>query len=282
MGCLQHEDGKRTYCDNATDKLVERELSDSPGINHLDLFSGIGGFSKGIADAGIKVNKHYFSEVDKNAINIYKRNFPGAINVGSITDVRGGELGRIDIITFGFPCQDLSIAGKRAGLGGARSGLFFEAVRLIQECRPKYFIAENVKGLFSSNGGKDFTIVLKTLTDLGLYSIEWQLLNSKNFGVPQNRERVFIIGHLGGEPARKVFPIESSNGQDPIELTTAECPTLTDPCHNSIRLMNEYRIRRLRQLKQNDFKRFKMGGRNMGQMESVCQILPGKKRVGMP
>ena len=115
-------------------------------LNYLDLFSGIGGFSKGLQKAGIKYGKHYFSEIDKYAIEVYQRHFPGAEPVGDISGVKGKRFGKIDLITFGFPCQDLSLAGKREGMEGARSGLFFEATRLIRELKPSIFIFENVKG----------------------------------------------------------------------------------------------------------------------------------------
>jgi len=183
-------------------------------MNYLDLFSGIGGFALGFERAGWKFNNHYFSEIDKHAIKIYQRHFPSAVGVGDIAGVRPEELGQIDLITFGFPCQDLSIAGKRAGLGGSRSGLFFEAMRLIKFLRPSIFIFENVKGLLTSNRGQDFETVLREIADIGIYECEWQLLNTSWF-LPQNRERVYFIGHLGERGGRKVFPI----GEDGKEFT---------------------------------------------------------------
>lgn len=123
-------------------------------MNYLDLFSGIGGFSKGLQDAGVKFNNHFFSEIDKNAISIYQEHFPNAIGVGDVSTIRDvSHFGKIDLITFGFPCQDLSIAGKGRGLEGSRSGLFYEAMRLVRELKPTYFIFENVKGLLTNNGG---------------------------------------------------------------------------------------------------------------------------------
>jgi DNA (cytosine-5)-methyltransferase 1 len=118
--------------------------------------------------------------------------------------------GRINLITFGFPCQDLSIAGKRKGLDGKRSGLFFEAIRIIKECTPNIFIFENVKGLLSSNESKDFEVVLRAISDLRLYECEWQLLNTKWF-LPQNRERIYFIGHLRGFSGQKIFPVTESD-----------------------------------------------------------------------
>lgn len=176
----------------------------------LELFSGIGGFAKGFLEAGFKFDKHYFSEIDKHAIANYKYNFKNAESIGSVTDVRGDEIERPDIITFGFPCQDLSIAGKRKGFHGERSSLFYQAMRIINEVKPDIFIFENVKGLFSSNGGKDFTAVLRTIADIGLYECEWQLVNTK-WVLPQNRERVYFIGHLRGTSQPRVFPFREND-----------------------------------------------------------------------
>lgn len=193
-------------------------------MNYLDLFSGIGGFALGFERAGWKFNNHYFSEIDKNAIKIYQQHFPTAVGIGNITGVRPEELGKIDLVTFGFPCQDLSVAGKRAGLGGSRSGLFFEAMRLIKHLRPGIFIFENVKGLLTSNRGQDFETVLREIADIGLYECEWQLLNTSWF-LPQNRERVYFIGHLTGDSRGKVFPIGEGTPKSFRELGGA-VPTL--------------------------------------------------------
>jgi DNA (cytosine-5)-methyltransferase 1 len=179
------------------------------GIVLLDLFSGTGGFVKGFLEAGYTFRKHYFSEVDKYAIANYSHNFNDATYAGPVETITGG-IEHPDIITFGFPCQDLSVAGGRAGLEGSRSGLFFEAVRIVRQHQPRVFVFENVKGLLSSNGGKDFEIVLKAIADLGLYDCEWQLLNTRWF-LPQNRERVYFVGHLRGESTRQVFPFQESD-----------------------------------------------------------------------
>ena len=174
-------------------------------INLLDLFSGIGGFHLGLERAGFKVNA-FNSEIDKHAIDVYKNNFKNSTYVGSVTDVRGRDLPRIDAITFGSPCQDFSIAGKGKGMGGERSSLILEAIRIIEECRPRFFIWENVKGTFSSNSGEDFAAILQAFANLGDYRIEWQLLNTKWF-LPQNRERVYLVGYLRGKPGRDIYPI---------------------------------------------------------------------------
>ena len=163
-------------------------------INQLDLFSGIGGFHLGFERAGYKVTS-WFSEVDKHAIAVYQHQFKDATYVGSVRDVRGAGLPKIDLLTFGSPCQDFSQAGNRRGLEGDRSSLISEAIRLIGECRPRVFIWENVKGAFSSNDGADFAAILQAFVDIGGYRLEWQLLNTSWF-LPQNRERVYLVGHL--------------------------------------------------------------------------------------
>ena len=162
-------------------------------ITQLDLFSGIGGFHLGFERAGYEVES-YFSEIDKHAVAVYKHRFKNSTYVGSVTDVRGAELPKIDLITFGSPCQDFSLAGKRKGLSGDRSGLITEAIRLIGECRPSVFIWENVKGSFSSNDGEDFAAILQEFTNIGGYRLEWQLLNT-SWVLPQNRERVYFVGY---------------------------------------------------------------------------------------
>lgn len=181
-------------------------------INQLDLFSGIGGFHLGFERAGYEVTS-YFSEVDKHAIAVYKHQFPNSTYVGSVTDVRGGDLPNIDLITFGSPCQDFSLAGKRKGMEGQRSSLILEAIRLIRECRPSVFVWENVKGTFSSNDGADFWAIIQAFTDIGGYRLEWQLLNTSWF-LPQNRERIYLVGYSAttGRDWRGVFPIGEDDG----------------------------------------------------------------------
>lgn len=187
-------------------------------INHLDLFSGIGGFHLGFKKAGYKVNA-FFSEIDKHAIAVYQNQFKDSTYVGSVTDVRGGDLPRIDLITFGSPCQDFSLAGKRKGMSGDRSSLISEAIRLIDECRPRVFVWENVKGAFSSNSGEDFAGIIQAFADLGGYRLEWQLLNTAWF-LAQNRERIYLVGYLGRPRhySGSVFPINETSGKDiPME-----------------------------------------------------------------
>ena len=181
-------------------------------INQLDLFSGIGGFHLGFERAGYEVTS-YFSEIDKHAVAVYQHKFKDATYVGSVTDVRGADLPNIDLITFGSPCQDFSLAGKRKGMDGERSSLILEAIRLITECQPRAFVWENVKGTFSSNDGEDFAAILQAFANIGGYRLEWQLLNTSWF-LPQNRERIYLVGY-STTPKRDwggVFPIGETRG----------------------------------------------------------------------
>ena len=172
----------------------------------IDLFSGIGGFSLGFQKAGFQFTEHYFSEIDKHAIANYKHNFPHAKYIGDITSIHGGDFTGIDVITFGSPCQDFSLAGKREGLKGAKSSLIQHAIALIAHVRPGLFVWENVKGAFSSNAGADFWAIIKAFANIGGYRLEFQLLNTK-WLLPQNRERIYLIGHLAGRSIPGVFPI---------------------------------------------------------------------------
>ena len=172
----------------------------------IDLFSGIGGFSLGFQRAGYEFTEHYFSEIDKHAIANYKNNFPNAKNLGDITTIQPADIAGADIITFGSPCQDFSLAGKRAGLAGAKSSLIEYAIALIADIRPSIFIWENVKGTFSSNARADFWAIIQAFANLGDYTIEWQLLNT-SWVLPQNRERIYLVGHLAERSQPGVFPI---------------------------------------------------------------------------
>ena len=186
-------------------------------MNFLDLFSGIGGFRLGLEMAGHECVGHI--EIDKYANQSYraihqpKESEFFHEDITKITDesIRGLRGRGIDIIAGGFPCQAFSIAGARKGFKDTRGTLFFDIARMARIIRPKYLFLENVKGLLSHDNGDTFEIILRTLDELG-YDAEWQVLNSKDY-VPQNRERVFIIGHLRGERTRKVFPITGTNSK---------------------------------------------------------------------
>ena len=169
-------------------------------ITAVSLFAGVGGFDLALERAGVKVVASV--EWDKNAQEVLRRHFPDSTIFGDISGVTGEQLiaagfePRNGIITGGFPCQDLSVAGKRAGLGGQRSGLFWEIGRILDETRAQNFILENVPGLLSSNQGADMAVVLEALVKRG-YRIAYRVLDAKYFGVPQRRRRVFIVGSLG-------------------------------------------------------------------------------------
>jgi DNA (cytosine-5)-methyltransferase 1 len=200
-------------------------------MKYFSMFSGIGGFELGIENATRNIMhskgggsaKHNtetrvgycvgYSEIDKYAIATYQSHFGGHRNYGDATKINARELPDFDLLVGGFPCQAFSIAGKRHGFDDTRGTLFFDIARICAEKRPRHLVLENVKGLLSHDSGKTFTTIIGILADLG-YFVEWQILNSKNFGVPQNRERVFIVGHIGGEPRRKVFPIFGTDGQN--------------------------------------------------------------------
>lgn len=154
-----------------------------------------------------------FSEIDKYAVQIYKNHFTEHINYGDATRIIPEQLPDFDLLCGGFPCQAFSIAGKRLGFDDTRGTLFFEIARILKVKRPRMFLLENVKGLLSHDNGRTFKTIITTLVELG-YGVEWQVLNSKDFGVPQNRERVFIVGHLGGIGGGKVFPICGTDTTD--------------------------------------------------------------------
>ena len=172
----------------------------------IDLFSGIGGFALGFQRAGYQFTEHYFSEIDKQAIANYKYNFPHAKNLGDIITIQSADIAGADIITFGSPCQDFSLAGKRAGLKGNKSSLIQHAIALITLVRPSIFIWENVKGAYSSNAGADFWALFQAFANIDGYRFEQQLLNT-SWLLPQNRERIYLIGHLTGRSIPGVFPI---------------------------------------------------------------------------
>jgi DNA (cytosine-5)-methyltransferase 1 len=168
----------------------------------VSLFAGVGGFDLALERNGVKVVASV--EIDKKASEVLAKHFPDSKLFGDIQEVSGEQLisagfdPRKGIIVGGFPCQDLSIAGKRSGLAGKRSGLFWEICRLLDETRAQNFILENVPGLLSSNQGRDMAAVVEALVERG-YGIAWRVLDAQHFGVPQRRKRVFIVGCLGDD-----------------------------------------------------------------------------------
>lgn len=210
------------------------------------LFDGIGGFPLAAARYGIKTL--WTSDIDPACEAVTKVRFPNAVQLGDITKINGREIEPVDIISGGSPCQDLSVAGKRAGLEGARSGLFMEMVRIIREMRdatgklPRYVLWENVPGAYSSNGGEDFRAVVEEFCrcadrsadvprparwgNAGCvmgneYSFAWRTLDAQFWGVPQRRRRIYAVLDLGGQRAPKILFVENGLRGDPAESGTA-------------------------------------------------------------
>lgn len=214
-------------------------------MTFLDLFAGVGGFRRGLERSGhtcvghveidMYANRSYMAmygllpckgktKGDGNILWLCHReedecgNQPREWFAKDIKQLTAGEIPTAEIWAFGFPCTDISVSGRMAGLHGTRSGLFFEVARLLKgtdaENKPQYLLIENVKHLLSSNGGRDFTTVLTELWEAG-YDCEWYVVNSRDFGVPQHRERVYLVGYLGGRRGRNLFPV---SGTDPAPV----------------------------------------------------------------
>ncbi len=231
-------------------------------MKFLDFFAGIGGFRKGMEAAGHECVG--FCEFDKWAVASYtsmhliteeQRQYLSTLTLkqrqkeilkdeyrngewyaNDIRRVYAGDIPKADCWCFGFPCQDISVAGKQAGFQGNRSSLFFRVMYLIgqleEESKPAYLFIENVKNLLSVNGGWDFARLLIEM-ERGGYDAEWQLLNSKDFGVPQNRERCFIIGHLRSRSTAEIFPVERADRENSISIINRkeELPRFIDLCY---------------------------------------------------
>jgi len=215
-------------------------------MKFISLFAGIGGFDLALENLGHECV--YANDFNKYAAQIYDKNFSkgqspsprinnggnesginnsdgngrradtsnlgGRIDQRDITQVQTSEIPDHDLLCGGFPCQSFSIAGNRRGFDDTRGTMFFEIARILRDKKPRYLILENVKGLLSHDGGRTFKTIITTLVELG-YDLQWQVLNSKNFGVPQNRERVFIIGHLRGGSRPEIFPIGYNRSKTP-------------------------------------------------------------------
>ena len=167
-------------------------------ITFGELFAGVGGFSLGFERAGWSCR--FQVEWDAHCQQVLAHHWPEVPRFGDVCDVNGAELPPVDVLSFGSPCQDLSVAGKRAGLEGGRSGMFYEATRIIKEMRnatrnqyPRVAVWENVPGAFTSNAGRDFGAVLDEMVDCGALVVEWAVLDAQNFGVPQRRRRIFLV-----------------------------------------------------------------------------------------
>jgi len=186
-------------------------------LKAFSLFSGIGGFDLALKRNGVELVGA--CEIDKYARQVYGKHFPGVKIWQNATTINPKEIPDHSIFVAGFPCQAFSIAGNRRGFNDTRGTLFFEIQKIVEEKLPSILLLENVLGLLSHEKGRTFATILDTLDAMG-YDVEWQVLNSKYF-VPQNRERVFIVGHLRGKRARKIFPIggdDKKNNGSQIEM----------------------------------------------------------------
>lgn len=212
------------------------ENDQSNGYRVASFFSGIGGFDLGFEQAGFKIN--FQCEVDSFCQDILRRHWPGIPLFKNIIEVKDADVPISDVWVGGFPCQDLSLArmAKRDGLRGSKSSLFYEFARLVGAAKPRVFVIENVPGLLSSHKGRDFGVLLHTLAELG-YAIGWRTLNSQHFGVPQSRQRVYIVGCRGDwtgpgqilfEPKRGEGDSEES-GQDGQKSAAAFKKIVGDP-----------------------------------------------------
>lgn len=235
------------------------------------MFTGVGGFELGLENAGSSTNllgrwnentrssqdiqsdgnkssnettpNNFrcvgFSEIDKYANQLLAKRFPDVPNFGDCTKIEADKLPDFDMLCGGFPCQSFSIAGKRRGFEDTRGTMFFHIARILEFKKPKIVFLENVKGLLNHNKGETFKVIIQTLSELG-YDVQWMVLNSKFFGVPQNRERVFIIGSLRGQPRPEILPFrESSSRNDAKDCSATITSSYKKGCNNHNQLVKE-------------------------------------------
>ena len=193
-------------------------------MRFVSLFAGVGGFDLGFELAGMECVGQV--EIDKNARKVLDRNWPDVPKHDDVTTAKEwasdiGLIGGVDIVCGGFPCQDVSKAGKRAGLAGKRTGLFWDALSFATHVEAEWFVLENVPGLLSSNNGWDFGVVITAMADAGYRHIEWRVLDSQFFGVAQRRRRLFIVGSLGKRSGRAVL-VESPGMSGDFEQVNAQ------------------------------------------------------------
>lgn len=198
--------GDYVVCENMDTKKK------SKGLTYFSLFSGIGGFEVGIQKAIPYAKCVGFSEIDPYAKSIYQKHFKNHRDYGDVTKINENELPEFDCLVGGFPCQPFSLSGERKGFKDTRGTLFFDIVRILEAKRPKVLVLENVRGLLSHDKGRTFGTIVKTLDELR-YDIQWQVLNCKHHGTPQDRNRVFIVGYSRtcGQSAKKILPIRYSS-----------------------------------------------------------------------
>jgi len=234
-------------------------------MKFIELFAGIGGFRLALERQGHTCV--WSNEIDKHAVNIYNNYFGENNEPTDIKTVKIKDIPDHDMLVGGFPCQAFSIAGKRGGFEDTRGTLFFEIARILKGKQPRMFLLENVKGLLNHDRGKTFTTILKTIDELG-YDAEWQVLNSKHFGVPQNRERVFIIGYLRTVRGHRsqIFPINESNKLNNEECEKQIARTVTASYYKQgqwEQYINEPRAVTPNRLKRQNSRRFKKSGEPM-------------------
>ena len=172
------------------------------------MFSGIGGFEYGIEKANTQTEFECvgYSEIDKYAVKIYEKHYPNHINYGDATKINTEDLPSFEFLIGGFPCQAFSVAGKRKGFEDTRGTLFFEIARVLRDKKPARFLLENVKGLLSHDRGRTVQTIFRVCDELG-YDVSWAVYNSKDYGVPQNRERIFIKGYSRTSSGREVLSV---------------------------------------------------------------------------
>lgn len=177
-------------------------------MRFVSLFAGVGGFDLGLERSGHTCVGQV--EIDKHAQSVLARHWPDVPKHDDVTTAIDwadeiGLTGNVDLVAGGFPCQDLSVAGKRAGLDGKRSGLFYDALAFAKAVKAQTVLLENVPGLLSSNQGRDFGAVILALGNAGYSNLEWRVLDSQFFGVPQRRRRVFIVASVGTKPFKQIL-----------------------------------------------------------------------------
>lgn len=189
------------------------------------MFGGIGAFSLALGRQNHDCVGYY--DWEKTSVSVYNRNFGTDHKPTDITKLDARNIPDHDLLCAGFPCQAFSFAGDRRGFEDTRGTLFFEIARIAKHKRPRLLLLENVKGILSHDGGRTVRTILDTLGQLG-YWWEYEVLNSKNFGVPQNRERIFIVGHLAGERSSQVFPLQEGDREDSGNVSSRQVSTCLD------------------------------------------------------
>ena len=204
------ERNRKTITKNETITMTTEKT-----IKYFSMFSGIGGFERGIEKADTETSFECvgYSEIDNYAVQIYEKHYPNHPNYGDARLINTKDLPSFEFLVGGFPCQAFSIAGNKRGFNDTRGTLFFEIARVLQDCKPQYFLLENVKNLLYHRGGETFQTILEVCDDLG-YDVSWEIYNSKDYGIPQSRQRLFLKGYfreLCGDEILSSFRKEKTN-----------------------------------------------------------------------